>query len=98
PTPQLIASTSLTCLVCAGWGWLGRRGLEVLYRYVPLLDSSLEARVPDGLGDGSEARIISDIAPETVGDVPHSKAGLQIGPTDGCASAPMAEGPQWIAG
>jgi hypothetical protein len=28
-------------------------GLASLYRYVPLLDRSLEAGVPDGLGDGS---------------------------------------------
>ena len=76
----------------------GKEKSSIALQIGPHLDSSLEAGVPDGLGDGSEAGIIGDSAPETVGDVPHSKAGLQIGPTDGCSSAPVAEGPQGIAG
>jgi hypothetical protein len=48
-----MSSTSLTGSASAGFGFLGRIGLESLYKYVPLLDSSLEAGVPDGLGDGS---------------------------------------------
>ena len=58
----------------------------------------LSTGVADGLGDGGQSGVVGDGALEPVGDVAHRQSRIEVGPSDGRASAAVAKGIQRVSG
>ena len=50
----------------------------------------LDTGVADGLGDGGQSGVVGDGASEAVGDIAHGQPRIEVGPSDGRASAAVA--------